>query len=202
MTRETFLDLVKRARSGDREAMGILLEKYRPWLKILASRALDPIVSARLSGSDIVQQTCLEAHRDFQHFRGQTEPELIAWLGRMLSHNIAEATQVHVLAEKRSVRLEHNAADVESPEVVAELAAAGLSSPSSREMRSEQAVRLAEAMRELPQDQFEALRLRYLEGCSLVQIAARMERSEAAVASLLKRGLQGLRSRRPCEEDD
>ena len=64
-------------------------------------------------------------------------------------------------------------------------------------MRGEAAVRLAEAMRELPTDQFEALRQRYIEGRSLALIAERMERSEAAVASLLKRGLQGLRLRLP-----
>ena len=64
-------------------------------------------------------------------------------------------------------------------------------------MRSEQAVWLARAMRKLPEDQCEALRLRYLEGWSLREIAERLERSEMAIASLIKRGLQGLRKRLP-----
>ena len=202
MTRGTFSNLVERARSGDREATGQLLQKYRPWLQVLASRALDPIVSARLSGSDIVQQTCLEAHRDFQNFRGQTEPEMIAWLGQILAHNVSEATQVHVLAQKRSVHLERSTAEADNRHGDPDLVAVGQSSPSSRAMRGEQAVRLADAMHDLPPDQLESLRLRYLEGWSLADIAARLERSEAAVASLLKRGLQGLRQRLPQAEVD
>ena len=68
------------------------------------------------------------------------------------------------------------------------------SSPSSRAMRGEAAVRLAQAMDRLPTDQCEAIRLRYLEGSSLTQIATEMQRSEVAAAGLLKRGLRGLRS--------
>ena len=45
----------------------------------------------------------------------------------------------------------------------------------------------------LPQDQREALRLRYLEGKTLLEIAERLDRSEMAVAGLLKRGLRSLR---------
>lgn len=202
MSSGTYLQLIERARSGERDAVGQLLEKYRPWLQILASRALDPIVSSRLSGSDIVQQTCLEAHRDFQSFRGQTEPEMIAWLRQILAHNVAEATQLHVISRKRSVQLERNVADADRSQGISDFPAVGQSSPSSRAMRSEQAVQLAATMRELPEDQCEALRLRYLEGWSLTEISARMERTEAAVASLLKRGLQGLRDRLPRAEVD
>ncbi|MEZ6137339.1 MAG: sigma factor-like helix-turn-helix DNA-binding protein [Pirellulaceae bacterium] len=39
------------------------------------------------------------------------------------------------------------------------------------------------------------LRLRYVEGCSLKEIAARIDKSEMAAAGLLKRGLQALRNR-------
>lgn len=191
MERDNSVELIQRARAGEQDAVGLLLEKHRPWLHILASRALDPIVSARLSGSDIVQQTCLEAHRDFHDFQGQTGPELIGWLQQILRHNVLEATQVHVRAHKRSVHREQADIGCEEHPAVSQ------SSPSSRAMRSEQAVQLARAMRELPEDQCEALRLRYLEGWSLREIAERLERSEMAIASLIKRGLQGLRKRLP-----
>ena len=196
------VELIQLARTGDRDALGLLLEKYRPYLQILASRSLDPIVSARLSGSDIVQQTCLEAHRDFPSFRGATEPELIGWLRQILTHNVAEATQVHIVAQKRSVRLEQRRPEGTSSGSVPELPAVGLSSPSSRAMRGEAAVQLAGAMRELPSDQCEAIRQRYIEGRSLAVISQAMERSDAAVASLLKRGLQGLRDRLARSEAD
>jgi len=196
----TPIDRIQLARSGDDRALGQLLDIYRPWLQILASRELDPMLSARLSGSDIVQQTFLEAHRDFQTFRGETEPELIGWLRQILAHNVAEATQVHVLAARRSVHRESGCAYGQDARQDSEFPAASQSSPSSRAMRDERAVQLACAMRELPPDQFEAVRLRYLEGWALAKIAGRLGRSEMAVAGLLKRGLQGLRQRLPLPE--
>jgi len=45
----------------------------------------------------------------------------------------------------------------------------------------------------LTDDQREGVRLRYLEGQSLAEIAERMQRSEEAVAGLIKRGLKTLR---------
>ena len=62
-------------------------------------------------------------------------------------------------------------------------------------MRDEQSVRLAAALAKLPDDQREAVRLRHLEGCTLAELAERFNRSEDAVAALLKRGLENLRKR-------
>ncbi|MDA7504144.1 sigma-70 family RNA polymerase sigma factor, partial [bacterium] len=67
------------------------------------------------------------------------------------------------------------------------------SSPSSRAMRGERAIVLANAMADLPENQLEAVRLRYIEGWSLSDIAERTGRSDSAVASLIKRALQKLR---------
>ncbi len=64
-------------------------------------------------------------------------------------------------------------------------------------MRGERAMQLANAMGSLPDDQFEAVRLRHLEGWPVSQIAERMERSELSVAGLLKRGLKSLRTTLP-----
>src|SRR5262249_11222590 len=59
--------------------------------------------------------------------------------------------------------------------------------------RSEQLLRLAAAMEQLPQEQREALELRHLKGHTVAEIGRHMERSEASVAGLLRRGLMSLR---------
>ena len=55
---------------------------------------------------------------------------------------------------------------------------------------------------ELPEDQREAIRLRYLQGWSLEQVASHFERSEGAIAGLLKRGMQSLRVRLTPEPEE
>jgi len=52
---------------------------------------------------------------------------------------------------------------------------------------------LATCLEQIPDNQREAIRMRYLEGMSLKEISKKMDKSEMAVAGLLKRGLQGLR---------
>ena len=62
------------------------LERYRSWLGLLARLQVEPRFRAKFDPSDIVQQTMLEAVRDWPKFRGGTEAELAAWLRQILAH--------------------------------------------------------------------------------------------------------------------
>ena len=107
--------MIRLARNDGREALGRLLENYRAYLRILAQRGIGLPLARRIDASDIVQQTFLEAQRDFAHFLGITEPELVAWLTRILEHNLAEMirsfTSLESLAfelRSREIDLSHN----------------------------------------------------------------------------------------------
>jgi RNA polymerase sigma-70 factor (ECF subfamily) len=54
-------------------------------------------------------------------------------------------------------------------------------------------LRLADALRQLPEPQREAIFWHHLQGCSLSETATRLGRTDAAVAGLLHRGLRKLR---------
>jgi len=70
----------------------------------------------------------------------------------------------------------------------------GITSPSGVAVREEAVVAMMEALHQLPENQAEAIRLRYMEGLPLKEIVERMGKSETAVAGLLKRGLQKMRT--------
>jgi RNA polymerase sigma-70 factor (ECF subfamily) len=181
------VDLIARARAGDGEAAGLLLEKYRPYLRILAQRQLDHNLAARLDASDLVQQTCLSVLGRLPQFDGRDEAQFIAWLRTVHENNIRDAVREHLRTAKRAAGRE---VSVEADDLAGQLRA---SSPSQRVLVGESAAELAAALLELPPDQREAVRLRYLEGRSLTEIAERMERSVVAAAGLVKRGLIQLR---------
>src|SRR5262245_62077047 len=93
--------LVAEARAGSAEALGDALEACRAYLLAVAERELHPAVRAKGGASDLVQQTFMEAHRDFARFRGDSKDELLAWLRQVLRHNLANFTRQHLRTKKR-----------------------------------------------------------------------------------------------------
>lgn len=174
------------------------LERFRDYLRLLANLHLDRRLQPKLDASDIVQQTLLEAHRDLDQFRGQTDDELAGWLRQMLLNNLTTAARDYSRA-KRDVSRERSLEDSigsSSCKLEAWLAS-GDSSPSQRAVRHEQLVLLAEALAQLPPPQHEVVALRYLHGWSVAEIARHVERTPAAVAGLLHRALRKLRETLP-----
>ncbi|MEY4567373.1 MAG: polymerase sigma-E factor [Planctomycetota bacterium] len=189
------MNLLALAKKGERSALGSLLEHYRPYLMVLAQRYLDPRLQGRLDPADVVQVTFLEAQRDLDSFRGEDIASMLAWLRNILRNNIASMHQHHLMTKKRSAHLEaFSKTSTEEGQVeLVDLLPSETTSPSQRAMRDEVAAELAASLMKLPETQKEALRLRYLEGWSLKKISDHLQKSEMAVAGLLKRGLQGLR---------
>jgi RNA polymerase sigma-70 factor (ECF subfamily) len=187
--------LIGRARSGDQLAAGQLLERYRAYLKVIAERHVDGMVAARLDASDLVQRTCLAVLVCIREFVGEDEGAFLAWLRRVHEHHVANAVRDQAYAARRSVHREQRLDDLGVAGPAAEDHRA--TSPSQRMMDGENAARLARALETLPEDQRTAVRLRYLEGRSLAEIALRLDRSAQAAAGLIKRGLVGLRRELP-----
>lgn len=171
------------------------MERYRPYLLLLGRLNLDPRLRGKLDPSDVVQQALLRAHQHREQFRGQTEAELKAWLRRILANTLAELSRRFVQEKKRDVGRERSleAALDDSSARLEQWLAADLSSPSGQVARQEELLRLTQALAQLPDDELAALKLRYLENCSVADIGARLDRSRAGAAGLLRRGLDRLR---------
>jgi RNA polymerase sigma-70 factor (ECF subfamily) len=126
--------LVHRAREGDAEALGELLEKHRPYLRLLAERQLDPRLEARVDASDIVQQTCLSVHRAIREFTGDDPAQFLAWLRQIHERNIRNAFRDHIRLQKRSATRERVPTRDETGAIDA-WGAAQVSSPAPEEFR-------------------------------------------------------------------
>jgi RNA polymerase sigma-70 factor (ECF subfamily) len=185
--------LLELARSGDTSAFGQLLTRYHNYMRLLARALAGSTLKLRLDASDVVQEACLEAHRDFPNFEGSTEAELLAWLRRILARNLADFAR-YQNAEMRDHRrqrsleslLEHSSLSVQ------EALAATATTPSSIAAQRERAVFLADALEGLPPDYRDVVILRNLEGLKFNEVAARMGRSSGAVRMLWARAIERL----------
>lgn len=188
-------DLIRRARQGDPEALGRLLDSHRERLRQIADRQLRGRIAVRMDASDVVQQTFLEVQRGIGRFEGDDASTLAAWLERVLQNAVARTIRDHALLQKRDVRRERPLEAVpHSGSGLQPAPAAHMTTPSQQAIRGEEADRLSVALAQLPPDQQQAVRLRHLEGRSLAEISRYFGRSESATAGLIKRGMEALRT--------
>ena len=178
------------ARAGSPEALGQALEACRDYLLRIAQRELGPDLQAKGGASDLVQETVLDAFRDFAHFHGNTDAELLQWLRRILLNNLINFTRQYRDTAKRQigqeVRLE---GDDSSAERGGGLAAAW-PSPSGEAMANEQAEAIRRAVERLPDDYRRVLVLRYQEERSFEEIGDLLGLTANAARKLLLRAVE------------
>jgi RNA polymerase sigma-70 factor, ECF subfamily len=173
---------------------GPTLEGFREYLHLLARLQLEPRWQGKIDLSGVVQQTLLEGHRAWAHFCQWDKVRQAAWFRTALAHNLADEVR-KLGATRRSATLERSLDQAleESSARLESWLADEQSSPSVRAERSEQILALATTLAKLAPDQRMAVELRHLHGCTLEEVAQRMERTKEAAAKLLFRGLKRLR---------
>jgi RNA polymerase sigma-70 factor (ECF subfamily) len=162
---------------------------------LLARLQIDRHLQGKVDPSDLVQETFLEAHRDFGQFVGATEAELVSWLRQILARNLTDLVRHYQGTRRRDVRLERALGQEldRSSAILDRRLVARSDSPSQHAARREQAVVLADALALLPVDYREVLVLRHLEGLRFAEIAQHMGRTLDAVKNIWARALDRLR---------
>lgn len=171
------------------------LERYREYLRLLARLQLDEQYQNRVDISGVVQVTLLEGCRALACVQGADPGSAGPLLRQILANNIRDELR-KILAAGRDVNRDRSleaALDASSTRLENWLAA-DQSSPSERAVRHEQALALAQALADLPEDQRTAVELHHLRGWTLAEVAERLGRGKGAVAQLLFRALKNLRT--------
>jgi RNA polymerase sigma-70 factor (ECF subfamily) len=172
----------------------LVLEQFRRYLEVLTQVQVAPRLRGKIDPSGVVQQTLAEACRCLAQTEGWSEEQRLAWLRRILANNLTDEIR-KLTTQGRDVHRECSleAALEQSSARFDAWLAADQSSPSMHAQRHEQALRLADALAQLPDAQREALILQHWHDWPIADIGRHLGRSPAAVAGLLHRGLQRLR---------
>lgn len=200
------VDLICRCRAGEPAAREDLFQRYRAYLCVLARAQLGRQLQAKCDASDLVQQSLLEAYRDFPTFQGNQEGELLAWLRRILAHNLYNEARRYAARQRdaaREVSLEEMRQGLEQSSLaLGRCLQAVTDSPSRIASHREDTARLAVALAGLPDDYQTVLLLRIFEGLSAEEVARRMERSAGAVRMLQMRALAALKEELAASGED
>ncbi len=187
--------LLEAARARDGTALDTIFDNFTGYLSMLAASQVGPRLRRKLDPDDIVQETLLEAHRQFPQFRGQTGRELIGWIRRILAGQIALTLRRYLGTKRRDVRLERECSDYldHSADPYDRALIAVEPGPSFAADQREQELLLTGALDRLPRDYREVIVLRQVESLTFGETARRMGRSEDAVQKLWIRALTNLR---------
>ncbi|QYJ03769.1 sigma-70 family RNA polymerase sigma factor [Nocardioides panacisoli] len=172
--RERLIGLVELARGGDAEAFGMLYDHYQPSVyRFLYYRTRSVAVA-----EDLCSEAFIRALRNMPNFRWQGK-DFGAWL-MTIARNLATD---HFKAGR--TRLELSTDDMGQHDDTTESPEDGVLAHLTHEV-------LIEKLKELPTEQRDCLIMRFLQGWSIAETAAALERSEGAVKQLQLRGVRNL----------
>jgi RNA polymerase sigma-70 factor (ECF subfamily) len=139
-----------------------------------------------LDGSDIVQVTLIEAHRDFDQFDSSTHSALQRWLGRLLRNNLADA-----LKRYRDTAMRDIGREIPIDSKIKELAQAEPPQLPSFDSLPE---RYRRALAKLSLERQTVIQLRHFEDLKFAEIGQRMGKTENAARMLYLRAVEALQS--------
>ena len=183
------------ARGGDRAALGQLFEELRSYLASKARTRLGVQLRVKVSPSDIVQETLMEAHRAFGRFQGTHRAELVVWLHGILQHRVRTAYRRYRRAEKRDVARELPLATGSDTAALSNHVVVDDSSPSQKAIRNEEQEILELTLRSLPPQYEQAIRLRNELRLSFQEMGSILDCTEDAAQKLWVRSIDALAKR-------
>lgn len=195
MTEQSQTDLlVTAAQRGDRLALAKLLARCHPRLRSWAEARMDAGTKARSDPDDILQEVYLDVARQIDRFEDRGPGSFLNWVRAILNQKLVDARRA-AHCQARDVDREVPAAGVtaESYWNLLDDLYAESGTPSRVVRRQEALDALLASFSELSEAHRRVIQLRFLEGLSVVETAARLNRSEAAVVALTKRALAALR---------
>lgn len=181
--------LIERARAGSGEALGELLRGAREPLMRTANRELPRGLRSKEGLSDLVQETCLVAHRRFDQFNGRTRGEFVLWLKSILRHaslHLRRSFRAGRRELAREVRLDSQILQGEGPrdsEV----------SPSSIAARNETGTLLEAALGRVPDRDRQVLLWRHRDQLTFEEMGRRLAISTVGARNAWLRALRRLR---------
>jgi RNA polymerase sigma-70 factor, ECF subfamily len=166
----TSVELVLRARTGDRQALELLFDRYVPVLRRWAAGRLPRGARDLVDTDDVIQDTLIKTFRNVDAFVPRHDGAVAAYLRQALHNRIRDEAR-RVQARPRMAELSDGRPDVAA-------------SPLEEAVGREALARYEEALRRLSDDERELVLARIELGFSYDEIAAHTKRPSADAARM------------------
>jgi len=175
--------LFLRFRQGDQQALGILLDRLRPYARVIVRSMRGEENGAGPDESDLIQEAFLQAANSVGTFRGVSVGELVRWLRTIVIRTTCRS--LHSVEEMACT-------DPEEANLATLVVDPG-PAPADVAAQHEQSASMAVALSRLPEEMQQVLRGRLADDLDYATLSARLGRSSGAVRVLFVRALRKLR---------
>ena len=184
---DAWKDLIENAKQGCDESISVIATQMRGYLKSIADKGIASGLQSKISSSDVVQISLIEAQAGIANFRGSSEAELKKWLKRIVMHNMTDEAKRFRRAQSRDVSREKQV------DVGALPQGKGEKTPSWHASSAETKQQILNAIDFLPTKQRRVVQARFRDGLDYPEIAKELDVSEAAARQLWSRAAEKLR---------
>jgi RNA polymerase sigma-70 factor, ECF subfamily len=191
------VNLIERARAGDRGALNTLLARHRDRLRRMVEIRLDTRLQARLDASDVVQEAYVEVAGRLEEYLRDPRLPLFLWLRLVVGERLTRLHRHHLGARMRDagreVSLYRGALPAASSAALAAQLLGRHTSPTQAAVRAERILRVQEALNALDPVDREVLSLRHFEELTAAEAAQVLGIAESAAAKRYFRALKRLK---------
>jgi RNA polymerase sigma-70 factor, ECF subfamily len=191
------VDLIERARAGDREARSSLFAKHRHRLRRMVEIRLDARLQGRLDASDVVQDAYVDVVERLEDYLRDPKLPLFLWMRLVVGERLLKLHRHHLGTQmrdaSREVSLYRGALPAASSAALAAQLLGKYTSPTRAAVRAERILRMQEALNKLDPVDREILSLRHFEELTAAEAAQVLGITESAAAKRDFRALKRLK---------
>jgi RNA polymerase sigma-70 factor (ECF subfamily) len=175
-------------RSGDEAALVEFLQTNNNALLAFIRSRIGSQLQRKIEPEDVLQEASMEAVRTLKQ-TDLSSWDPLNWLFQICERKIIDAHRRFFASQKRDASREAAIPDGSQAAGLADLLAASMTTPSDAFSRDQRQLRMLAALDTLPEDQREALRMRYLVGLSSKEIAQKLGKTDGATRVMISRAL-------------
>ena len=189
-------ELLEKAKTGQPQALGELLQSCRePLLRIVKFR-MDSRLRSRLDADDVIQDAFIEATQRFDDYVNHQDMPFFLWLRFITVQKLLQMHRRHLGVQARNANREISIFAKPQPQATSAMLAAHLlgkhTSPSVAAMRAEQTQRVERALNSMSEIDREILALRRFERLGNDEVAQLLDISRTAASNRYIRALERL----------
>ena len=190
--------LLERLRAKDEHALAELFSHYRAQLDRMVSLRLDHRLGGRVSASDVLQESYLDAAKRVEHYLARPEMPFFLWLRLITNQCLVDVHRRHLHAQRRDAGLEQSLYQGQIATASSVCMAACLiedvPSPSQAALDEERSSALQRALESLDPIDREVLALRHFEELSNNEVAQILGLQKHAASKRYVRALARLKT--------